>query len=215
MQPTPAHIDPLIRRLNLIFNDYQLEQCCALLALLAKWNHTYNLVSASSIKQLVSYHLLDTLAITNSIKQLCPKNILDVGAGAGFPGIPLAIALPKTTVTLIDSSQKKTAFLRQAKIEIAIPNIHVVTQKVENWQTPTLFDCIVSRAFSTLAIFTQKTRHLIAQQGKWFAMKGDLSTIDFEALPVDIAVSQVIALTIPDVEAARHLIVLNHQNTAL
>jgi 16S rRNA (guanine527-N7)-methyltransferase len=134
--------------------------------------------------------------------------VLDVGSGGGLPGIPLAIARPELQVTLIDSVAKKTAFLLQAKAELGLNNVRVVTGRVEDFQPGTRFNIITSRAFSDLKEFVTLTRHLLAPAGRWLAMKGLMPHEEIAYMPDWVKVSANHALVVPGLEASRHLIVL-------
>jgi 16S rRNA (guanine527-N7)-methyltransferase len=173
--------------------------------LLEKWNRVYNLTSIRGAEQVVSGHLLDSLAIVPHIEA---AHALDVGSGAGFPGIPLAIAAPDMRVTLLDSNQKKAAFLRQAVSELALDNATVICERVESWQPQEKFDLIVSRAFSDLGEFIRLSRHLLAPGGIFAAMKGVLLREELERLPQGYRVRETLPLAVPGLEAQRHLILV-------
>jgi 16S rRNA (guanine527-N7)-methyltransferase len=177
----------------------------AYLALLDKWNRVYNLTAVRDAERMVSHHLLDSLAAAPYCQG---ETLLDVGSGGGLPGIPLAIARPGLRVTLIDSIAKKTAFLQQAKAELGLPNLTVVTGRVEDYQPEAAFDLITSRAFSDLREFVTLTRHLLKPGGRWLAMKGLYPHEEVVLLPRDVKVSADHALVVPGLEANRHLIVL-------
>jgi len=177
----------------------------AYLALLDKWNRVYNLTAVRDTGRMVSHHLLDSLA---AVPYFEGDTVLDVGSGGGLPGIPLAIARPELQVTLIDSIAKKTAFLLQAKTELGLDNLTVVTGRVEDYRPQTGFDIITSRAFSDLREFATLTRHLLNPGGRWLAMKGLMPHEEIVMLPDWARVSANIALAVPGLEASRHLIVL-------
>jgi 16S rRNA (guanine527-N7)-methyltransferase len=173
------------------------------IALIEKWNRVYNLTAIREPEKMVSHHLLDSLAVA---AHLHAKRLLDVGSGAGLPGIPLALAKPDTQVVLLDSNHKKTAFLNQAVMELELKNAEVCSERVESWQTQNKFDVIVSRAFSDLDEFVRVTRHLLAPGGMFAAMKGLHPYEEIDKLPPDCTVQQVLPLAIPGVEGARHLV---------
>lgn len=177
----------------------------AYLALLDKWNRVYNLTAVREPERMVSHHLLDSLAVVPFFEG---GSVLDVGSGGGLPGIPLTIARPEVRVTLIDSVAKKTAFLLQAKAELGLENLSVLTGRVEDFRPATGFDVVVSRAFSDLREFVTLTRHLVAPGGRWFAMKGLIPYEEIALLPDWVKVSANHALVVPGLEASRHLIVL-------
>ena len=177
----------------------------AYLALLDKWNRVYNLTAVRDTGRMVSHHLLDSLAAVPFFKG---ETVLDVGSGGGLPGIPLAIARPELQVTLIDSIAKKTAFLLQAKAELGLTNLNVVTGRVEDFRPDSTFDVITSRAFSDLKEFVTLTRHLLKPAGCWLAMKGLMPHEEIANLPDWVKVSANHALAVPGLEASRHMIVL-------
>ncbi len=174
--------------------------------LLYKWNKTYSLTAMREQDKAVSHHLLDSLAIRPFVPS---GSLLDVGSGGGMPGIPLAIARPELQVCLLDSNSKKAAFLRQAAIELALPNISVHCGRVEQYHPAIGFAAITSRAFSEVADFVGLTRHLLAPNGRWLAMKGVWPHAEIGRLPHDIAVDAVHRLQVPGVEGERHLVVLS------
>lgn len=177
----------------------------AYLALLDKWNRVYNLTAVRDTARMVSQHVLDSLA---AVPYFEGETVLDVGSGGGLPGIPLAIARPELQVTLIDSIAKKTAFLLQAKAELGLANLNVVTSRVEDFRPSAGFDIITSRAFSDLKEFVTLTRHLLKPSGHWLAMKGLMPHEEIASLPDWVKVSANHALAVPGLEASRHLIVL-------
>lgn len=177
----------------------------AYLALLDKWNRVYNLTAVRDAERMVSHHLLDSLAAVPYYKG---ETVLDVGSGGGLPGIPLAIARPELRVTLIDSIAKKTAFLLQAKAELGLGNVQVITSRVEDFRPEAPFDVITSRAFSDLKEFVTLTRHLLKPGGRWLAMKGLLPHEEIATLPDWVKVSANHELAVPGLEASRHMIVL-------
>ena len=175
------------------------------IALIEKWNRVHNLTAIREPDKMVSHHLLDSLAVA---PHLHAKRLLDVGSGAGLPGIPLAIANPDTQVTLLDSNHKKAAFLNQAVMELKLKNAGVCSERVESWQTPDKFDVIISRAFSDMGEFVQVTRHLLATGGIFAAMKGLHPYEEIEKLPTDCKVLNVLPLAVPGLDGARHLVLI-------
>src|SRR5450631_2822524 len=144
------------------------------IALLDKWNRTHNLTAIRDPAQMITHHLLDSLAVLPHLPAGAAVRAIDVGSGGGLPGIPLAIARPDLRMTLLDSNRKKTAFLEQAAIELPLANVEVIASRVEDFAPRILFDAVISRAYSSLATFVGETRHLLAPRGQWFAMKGVL-----------------------------------------
>ena len=175
------------------------------LALLEKWNQVYNLTAIRDGEKMVSGHLLDCLAV---IPYVTGTRVLDVGSGAGFPGIPIALARPDIQVALLDSSHKKAAFLRQALAELRLKNATVVCERVEAWHPAEKFDCIISRAFAEIAEFIALTKHLLAPGGVLAAMKGVYPFEEIERLPPDFRLRQVHAFAVPGLEAERHLVLI-------
>ena len=196
-----------VAALGLNLPDGAEAKLLAYLALLDKWNRVYNLTAVRDTERMVSHHLLDSLA---AVPFFQGETALDVGSGGGLPGIPLAIARPELQVTLIDSIAKKTAFLLQAKTELGLANLQVVTSRVEDFKPETKFDAITSRAFSDLKEFVTLTRHLLSPTGHWLAMKGLMPHEELVSLPDWVKVSANHALAVPGLEASRHLIVLEH-----
>ena len=174
------------------------------LKLLDKWNNVYNLTSISPKEMWVSAHIYDSLSISTMIPI---GSVLDVGAGGGFPGIPLAITQPQREFALLDRSQKKTSFLRQAVIELGLNNVKIITSRIEAYKTDRLFDVIVSRAFSDLRPFVESVERLLSPTGVLLAMKGKNPTSEIDSLPSGW-VQQTVALDVPRLDAERHLVVL-------
>lgn len=187
------------------------EKLLAYAALLYKWNKTFSLTAMREQDKAVSHHLLDSLAI---LPHVPAGPLLDVGSGGGMPGIPLAIARPELQVTLLDSNSKKTAFLRQVVIELALPNVAVHCGRVEQYHPPMRFAAITSRAFAELADFANLSRQLLADEGCWLAMKGVWPHDEIDRLPADIRVTGVHRLIVPGVEAERHLAVMQRAGAA-
>ncbi|WP_174769842.1 16S rRNA (guanine(527)-N(7))-methyltransferase RsmG [Paraburkholderia hayleyella] len=196
--------------LNLDLGEIQQQKLLDYVALLAKWNTVYNLTAIRDPRQMLIQHILDSLSIVPHLATRGPSAILDVGSGGGVPGIVLAIALPDWHVTLNDIVHKKTAFQVQAKSELGLSNIAVVTGRVETLQpgmgVPAKFDVIVSRAFAELADFVTLARHLVASRGTMWAMKGVRPDAEIGRLPAGSHVQQVIRLDVPLLDAERHLV---------
>jgi len=170
------------------------DQLMQYVALLQKWNRTYNLTAVRDPLEMVTQHLLDSLVV---VPHLAGATVADVGSGAGLPGIPLAIARPDWRLTLNDANQKKAAFLRQAVIELGLKNAEVHEGRVESWQPASRFAVVISRAFAELAEFIAKCRHLVAPGGVLAAMKGAAT---------QAGACRVIELRVPLLDAQRHLL---------
>ncbi len=180
-----------------------MEQLASYLDLLVKWNRVYNLTAIRDDAKLVSHHVLDSLAV---VSHLPDGNLVDVGSGAGLPGIPIAISCPGRAVTLLDSSQKKGAFLRQVIAELGLATVQVVTERVEAYRPRGFFQTVISRAFSDLADFARLAGHLCAPDGVMIAMKGLHPDEELAQLPPSWKVKKTVRLEIPQLEASRHLV---------
>ena len=181
----------------------QQEKLMAYLALMNKWNSVYNLTSLRDPMQMVTHHLLDSLAAVPAIADA--KNVLDVGAGGGLPGLVLAIARPDIKVSLIDTVHKKTAFLTQVKAELGLSNVTVYTMKVQDLKAGP-FDVITSRAFADLSDFVNWSGHLLAEGGQFIALKGTAPSEEQERLPAEWRVRESRPIKVAKLEAERHLV---------
>ncbi len=179
------------------------DKLLSYLDLLLKWNKTYNLTALRDPLQGLTHHLLDSLAILPWVNE---ASLLDVGSGGGLPGIPLAIARPQLAVTLVDAVQKKISFLQQAAIELQLPNVQAVHARVETLSGA--YPLITSRAFAELGDFVGLTRHLLAENGRWLAMKGVRPDAEIAALPPDVEVEAIQSLAVPGLDAERHLVII-------
>ena len=173
------------------------------LALLHKWNKVYNLTAIRDPQQMVSHHLLDSLAV---MPHLWEGRWLDVGCGAGLPGLVLAVAQPGWQFALLDSNSKKTGFVQQAVIELGLKNVSVYCARVEEWQPAEQFDGIISRAFSELGEVLLRNGHLVAPRGRWVAMKGAPQQ-ELAGLPDGCRAERVVPLQVPGLHAARSLVI--------
>ena len=172
--------------------------------MLEKWNKVYNLTAIRNKEQMISHHILDSLAV---VPYLWEGRWLDVGCGAGLPGLVLAIVKPDNQFTLVDSNSKKTSFVQQAIIELGLQNVVVNCARVEELTTKVKFDGIISRAFADTAEFIRLTRHLLLKTGQWAAMKGTPEQ-ELMNLPGDVEVERIIPLKIYGLDAARCLVIL-------
>ena len=199
-----------LQKLQLALDSADQQKLLDFLALLQKWNAHYNLTSITEPAKMISHHLLDSLAIAPFVPQSATQ-ILDVGSGAGFPGIPLAIYFPQKHWTLLDSNGKKTRFLTQAKLELNLQNVTIVQTRMEDWRPEQKFEVIVARAVGAIKSMVSQTNHLLSPSGKWLFMKSDYQQEDLENLnlPADIH-----PLSVPGVTAKRHLIIIS-QNEAI
>lgn len=176
------------------------------IALLDKWNQAYNLTAVRDPGEMVTRHLLDSLAVA---PHLTGQRIIDVGTGAGLPGIPLAILFPERQFVLLDSNGKKTRFLVQAKASLGLDNVTVIHSRVEEYRPEEPFDTVIARAFAALTDILSLCRHLVAKEGAVLAMKGDAS--EAESVPGGFRLAGLIALNVPGLaHEQRHLIRVIH-----
>ncbi len=195
-----------LKQLNINLDLGQQKKLLDYLNLLSKWNQVHNLTAIREPEQMVTQHLLDSLSVLQFLPDI--DALLDVGSGGGLPGIPLAVARPDLTVTLIDSSHKKTAFLRQAKAELDLVNLNVVCDRVETWKPNEKFPAVISRAFADIDEFARLTIHLIDREGVLLAMKGVYPFEEIDNLAKEFSLQKVAALQVPFMEASRHLVIL-------
>ena len=193
-----------IDSLGLELNQETQQKLLDYMALLQKWNKVYNLTAIRNAEQMVSHHLLDSLSV---LSHLWAGRWLDVGCGAGLPGLVLAIARPHWSFTLLDSNSKKTSFVQQVAIELGLKNVTVICARVEQMQANEKFDGIISRAFAETADFVKLTRHLLADKARWAAMKGTPDQ-ELQRLPGDVEVERIIPLKVAGLDAARCLVLL-------
>jgi 16S rRNA (guanine527-N7)-methyltransferase len=196
--------------LGVALTERQHGQLLDYVALLAKWNAVYNLTAIRDPKQMLIQHILDSLSILPHLPARADAAVLDVGSGGGLPGIVIAIVRPDWQVTLNDIVHKKSAFQSQAKAELGLTNLHVVTGRVESLrpgiEVAKKFDLIVSRAFADLADFVTLARHLVAEGGAIWAMKGVRPEGEIERLPAGTQALNTVRLNVPMLDAERHLI---------
>jgi 16S rRNA (guanine527-N7)-methyltransferase len=193
-----------IKDLKLDLNAQQVEKLLDYLALLNKWNAVYNLTSVRDPMQMVTLHVLDSLAAVPAFAGAA--NVLDVGAGGGLPGMVLAISRPDMKVSMIDTVHKKTAFLNQVKAELELGNVTVYTKRVEQLEVKTKFDVITSRAFADLSDFVNWSGHLLQEGGRFIALKGTAPAEERERLPEPWKVQKLEPLEVPGLDAERHLV---------
>mgnify|MGYP003600632583 CR=1 FL=1 len=176
----------------------------AYLALLARWNATYNLTAIRDPRDMVAKHLLDSLAMQPFVRGL--RTLADLGTGPGLPGIPLAIATPALQVTLVESNGKKARFLREAVRKLGLANVDVAESRIEAYRPDTTFDAITARALATLPLILELGGHLPGPQGRLLAMKGVLPADEIAALPAGWRLAAVHPLRVPGQDAKRHLV---------
>ncbi|MEO7432957.1 MAG: 16S rRNA (guanine(527)-N(7))-methyltransferase RsmG [Dokdonella sp.] len=211
-----ADRDPLRQRLDAGLTALQLdlsgdvvEALLAYVALLARWNATYNLSAVRDPAEMVTRHLLDSLAI---VPLVSGATLADLGTGAGLPGIPLSIIAPERAVTLVDSNGKKTRFLRAAVRELGLKNVTVAEKRVE--AVDGAFDCITARAFASLADMLAWGGHLLAADGAWLAFKGRFPQDELAQVPPAFRIDEIRALAVPGLDAERHVVVIKRARSS-
>ncbi len=206
-----AVLEQVFETLDLPKNNQAWLKLLDYLALLQKWNRVYNLTAIRDEKEMFVKHLLDSLSVAPYVSS---KRLIDVGTGAGLPGIPLAIVFPERQIDLLDSNSKKTRFLIQAKADLGLSNVQVIQQRVEQYAPEILYDGVISRAFASLDDMLSWTRHLLASDGCWWAMKAQKTQDEVAHLPEFAKMLQVFNLDVPGLSAQRTLIQIeNHQES--
>lgn len=195
-----------IEQLGLEVSQEQLLYFKTHLELLLKWNKTYNLSAIRQMDQMITHHTLDSLAVAPYLKE--KETILDVGSGAGFPGLVLAIYYPNKKITLVDTVQKKTSFLTAVKNELQLNNVTVFHERVEKMDQKVLYDAIISRAFASIKDFMALSQHLLAEKGTFYAMKAAQFEEELEDIKSSTKSYTVVPLKIPFLDASRTLITI-------
>ena len=188
-----------LETLNISLEEHKIEQLLAFVQLLEKWNKAYNLTAIRNKAAMIGLHLLDSLAVAPYIQG---PRIIDIGTGAGLPGIPLAIYYPELQFTLLDSNAKKTRFVQQAILELGLKNVTVSHTRVEQYEPEQNFDTVITRAFASLPDILKLTSHLLSEQGILLAMKGQATDIP----ELEDAQTSIIPIHVPDVDAERCLV---------
>lgn len=206
-----THADTLqagAEQLQLQLRPRQADDLLRFLALLQRWNRTYNLTSVRDEAGMLTHHLLDCLAVLAPLhrEQPAAARVLDVGSGGGLPGVVLALMRPDLDVHCVDPVGKKMAFVQQVAGELTLPNLSAWHARAEDLPPKPPFDVVVARAFSSLGQLVHVTRHLLAQGGRWMAMKGADPEQERAALPADIDVFHVEQLKVPGLDAQRCLV---------
>ncbi|MBL1262582.1 16S rRNA (guanine(527)-N(7))-methyltransferase RsmG [Candidatus Methylomicrobium oryzae] len=191
--------------LQISWSEAQIDRLLAFLKLIEKWNKAYNLTAIRNLEDMARLHLLDSLAVLPYIKG---KQVIDIGTGAGLPGIPLAIFLPETSFILLDSNAKKTRFVQQAVLELKLGNVEVCHSRAEAFQPEQKFDTVITRAFASLPAILETTEHLLNECGVLLAMKGQNPQDELAAVKVK---SSVVPLATPGVEAERCLVIIQKE----
>ncbi|MCW8828030.1 MAG: 16S rRNA (guanine(527)-N(7))-methyltransferase RsmG [Gammaproteobacteria bacterium] len=204
-----AKLDAGLERLGLDLPEAVRDGLIAYVELLAKWNRAYNLTAVRDPAEMVTRHLLDSLAV---VPHLEGERIIDVGTGGGLPGIPLALVFPERRFVLLDANSKKTRFLIQARAVLGLENVEVVHARVEQYHDERPFDCIITRAFASVTDILTNSRHLLTRNGEFLAMKGVVPDEELAALPQGFCLDEVIPLRVPGLEQEqRHLLRIRHE----
>lgn len=195
------------RQLGLALDAATRSRLLAYLALLARWNRVYNLTAVRDPCEMLTHHLLDSLAVLLPLRRQTggkPVRVLDVGSGGGLPGVVLAIAAPELEVVCVDAVAKKASFVQHVAASLDLPNLRGLHARVE--AVPDRFDVVTSRAFASLTQFVELSRRALAPAGVWMAMKGRDPAAEMAQLPADIEVFHVEPLDVPGLEAERCLV---------
>lgn len=210
LQPWAAQLSDGVAALGLALPQETVDRLLAFGELLLKWNEVYNLTAIRSPQEVITHHLLDSLAVLPHLERV--SRLADIGSGGGLPGVALAIVRPGLVVSSIETVGKKASFQQQAKIELGLGNFSVLNKRVEQVQAQGLpggaAEGVISRAFSSLADFVNLSGHLLAEGGALYAMKGAHPADEIAALPAGWVVAETHALVVPGLDAERHLLVI-------
>ena len=208
--PAEPHLAPILeagmQQMEVEYSSAQRDMLLAYLQLLMTWNKAYNLTAIRDPGEMIRLHLLDSLAV---LPQISGKRLIDVGTGAGLPGIPLAIMCPERDFTLLDSNGKKTRFLFQARCDLGLSNLKEINSRVENHRPEVPYDAVLSRAFTSVADMVKKCSHLLSPEGLFLAMKGKFPQSELSEVGKDYKVNASHTLQVPGVDGERHLIVIS------
>jgi 16S rRNA (guanine527-N7)-methyltransferase len=194
------HLLDACAALNLEISEDKAIKLLSFIDLIEKWNKAYNLTAIKTKQDMVRLHLLDSLTV---IPYLEGSRIIDIGTGAGLPGIPLAICLPELCFTLLDSNAKKTRFVQQAVLELRLSNVQIIQSRAEDYQPEHAFNMVLTRAFADLSDIIASTRHLLAENGTMIAMKGHCTEAELAQVTTK---KTIIPVQIPGVEVERNLV---------
>ena len=208
--PAEPHLAPLLeagmQQMGVEYSSEQRDMLLAYLQLLMTWNKAYNLTAIRDPGEMIKLHLLDSLAV---LPHISGKRLIDVGTGAGLPGIPLAIMCPERDFTLLDSNGKKTRFLFQARCDLGLSNLKEINSRVESHRPEVPYDAVLSRAFTSVADMVNKCSHLLSPEGLFLAMKGKFPQSELSEVGKDYKVNASHTLQVPGVDGERHLIVIS------
>jgi 16S rRNA (guanine527-N7)-methyltransferase len=218
MRPREPELRAGLDALQLSLDDIQVGQLLDYLELIAKWTQVYNLTAVRDPAEMLTHHLLDSLAAIPPLRRHLAEagpgqaRLLDVGSGAGLPGVVIAICCPQVSVSCVDTVAKKAAFIRQAALSLKLPNLAGLHARVENLDQP--FDVICSRAFASLPDFTTWSASSLAPDGVWLAMKGKHPADEIAALPASVEVFHVEQLLVPGLDAERCIVWMRQKAVA-
>jgi 16S rRNA (guanine527-N7)-methyltransferase len=198
-------LNALLAKTSIILSDHQKQQLISYVEMLNKWNKAYNLTSVRDPNEMIVKHILDSLVVAPHLKG---DNYIDVGTGPGLPGVVLAIAHPDKHFVLLDSLGKRIRFLNQVKLNLKLTNITPVQSRVEKYIPEIPFDGVLSRAFASLKDMVDWCQHLVDHSGCFIALKGQFPEQEIEQLPASIVYQDKVVLTVPELDAERHLIIL-------
>ena len=199
----------LLDQAGISLTDHQKNQLEAYVDMLNKWNKAYNLTSVRDPNEMLVRHILDSIVVAPYLKG---ERFIDVGTGPGLPGVPLSIVRPESHFTLLDSLGKRVRFLRQVQHELKLENITPVQSRVEEFPAEPPFDGVISRAFASLNDMVSWCKHLPAENGRFYALKGQLPGDEIEQLPDGFAVESIEKLHIPQLDGERHLVIIKPNN---
>lgn len=199
----------LLDQAQINLSEAQIEQQLALVGLLDKWNKAYNLTSVRNPKDMLTRHIMDSLAVR---KYLHGQRFIDVGTGPGLPGLPLAIAEPDKEFVLLDSLGKRIRFIRQVCHELKLSNVTAVQARVEDYQDEKQFDGVISRAFASLNDMLSWCEHLPAENGRFYALKGLYPQDELEQLPGQYKIESIEQINVPGIDASRHIVIISKRS---
>lgn len=195
----------LLEEAGISLSDHQKNQLVAYVDMLNKWNKAYNLTSVRDPGEMLIRHIMDSIVVA---PHLSGQRFIDVGTGPGLPGIPLSIVLPDAHFTLLDSLGKRVRFLRQVQHELALTNITPVQSRVEDFPADPPFDGVISRAFASLTDMVSWCKHLPAENGRFYALKGQRPDDEISLLPSEFTVENIVELRVPHLDGERHLVTI-------
>ncbi|AAV83461.1 16S rRNA (guanine(527)-N(7))-methyltransferase RsmG [Idiomarina loihiensis] len=199
----------LLDQAQINLSEAQIEQQLALVGLLDKWNKAYNLTSVRNPKDMLTRHIMDSLAVR---QYLHGQRFIDVGTGPGLPGLPLAIAEPDNEFVLLDSLGKRIRFIRQVCHELKLTNVTAVQARVEDYQDEKQFDGVISRAFASLNDMLSWCEHLPAENGRFYALKGLYPQDELEQLPEQYKIESIEQINVPGIDASRHIVIISKRS---